>query len=349
MPETRIDFRYAGWLTAIILLLALPAFGGFASIGWEICQLAGYLGALACLLLTGAPLRPRASSPPTLVSLRRHSLIGCGALAAVAVHAAGLVLADGTVLEYLKPSAPLHQLAGIAAAAALSFLVFGSLAAARRRLWHSHRGFQATHIVIAYLLAVLVTAHVAVTARYLGGPGRRALFAAAAVSAVLMLMRARRPAASGPAAQAAVWARRARHPLVFGRHSTSIVVTAAACVACIAALVPASVDATLREPAMSRATGLALDFPHEKHGAVNCLTCHHNYADGTGMQACIECHRGPRTDLKEGVEARFHGFCLDCHRHPGAALREHGPVAGCAVCHHAPLSGAPALPSSADR
>ena len=355
MPKTRIDARYAGWLAAIALLLALPAFGGFAGFGGEICQLAGYLGALACIFLTGAPLRPRASAPPTLVSLRRHSLLGWGALAAVAIHIAGLVLADRTVLEYLEPSAPLHQLAGIAASAALLFLVFGGLTAARRRLWRSHRGFQATHIVIAYLLAVLVTVHVAVTARYLGGAGRRALFAAAAAGAVLMLMRARRPGtpptpaaptASASPAGAPIWARRIRHPLVFGRHSTLIVVAAAACVASIAALVPAAVDATLREPVMRRAPGLALDFPHEKHGAVNCLTCHHNYADGTGMQACIECHRSARTDLKEGVEARFHGFCLDCHRHPGAAFHEHGPVAGCAVCHRVPTSGA--LPS-ADR
>ncbi|HEX4151674.1 MAG TPA: cytochrome c3 family protein [Steroidobacteraceae bacterium] len=354
MPKTRIDLRYAAWLCLLVLLLALPAFGGFTGIGWEVSQIAGYLSAVACILLTGAPVRPRLSVPPALVSLGRHTLIGWSALGLVALHVGGLLLADRTVVEYLKPSAPLYQLAGIAAALALLLLVFGGLAAARRRLWRSHRGFQATHIVIAYAAVTLITVHVVVTARYLGGGGRRALFAGAAVSAVLMLLRARRPtgppAGQPPAlAPPAPGAGRARHPLAFGRHSVLIVAAAAICAAGIAALLPAGVDAALREPALRRSDGLALDFPHEKHGAVNCLTCHHNYADGRGMQACIECHRSARADLKEGVEARFHGFCLDCHRHPDAALHAHGPVAGCTVCHHRVNPGAaPGAPPSSD-
>jgi hypothetical protein len=269
--------------------------------------------------------------PPTLVSLRLHTLLGWITLIAVSIHLGGLVLADQTVIEYLKPSAPIYQLAGIAATALLLFLVLTGLTAARRRLWRSHRGFQATHVVFACLLACLIVVHVAVTARYLGGWGRRALFAAAALGAVFMLLRARRPAPAAP---------RVRRQLVFGRHSTLIVVAAIACAAGIAALLPAKVDATLREPVIRRTITLPLDFPHDKHGRVNCLTCHHNYADGVGMQACIECHRGPRTDLIEGVEARFHGFCLDCHRHPAPALHKHGPVSGCAVCHRAAGSGA---------
>jgi hypothetical protein len=325
MPGTRIDARYGAWLTVLVLLLILPAFAGFAGIGWEASQMAGYIGALVCIVLTGAPLRPRISVPPTLVSLRLHTLLGWIALITVAVHIGGLVLADRTVIEYLKPTAPLYQLAAIAATASILFLVLTGLTSARRRLWRSHRGFQATHVVVAYLMACLIVVHVAVTARYLGGWGRRTLFAAAALGAVFMLLRARRPAAAGP------WA--TRRQLVFGRHSTLIVVAAVACAAGIAALLPAKVDATLREPVVRRSSTIPLDFPHDKHGAVNCLTCHHNYADGRGMQACIECHRGPRADLVEGVEARFHGFCLDCHRHPGTALHKHGPVSGCAVCH----------------
>jgi hypothetical protein len=345
--RTRIDARYAAWLAILVLLLAFPAFGGFAGVGWEASQWAGYIGALACIVLAGAPLRPRMSVPPALVSLRVHTLVGWTALLAVAAHIIGLVLADRTVIEYLKPTAPLYQIAGIAAAASLLFLVFSGLAAARRRLWRSHRGFQATHVVVAYLMAGLIAVHVVVTARYFGGWGRRALFIVAAVSAVLMLLRARRPA---PAAHQPADARqpadahqppdvhppaslRVRRQLVFGRHSTLIVVAALACAAGIAALLPGKVDATLREPVIRRMSTLPLDFPHDKHGAVNCLTCHHNYADGRGMEACIACHRSARADLREGAEARFHSFCLDCHRHPDAALKGHGPVSGCNVCH----------------
>jgi predicted CXXCH cytochrome family protein len=341
MPKTRIDARYAAWLAILALLLALPAFGGFAGIGWEASQVAGYVGALTCIALAGAPLRPRSSVPPALVSLRLHTLLGWTALIAVAVHILGLVLADRTAIEYLKFTAPVYQMAGIAGTALLLFLVVGGLGAARRRLWRSHRGFQAAHVVAAYLAACLIALHVVVTARYLGGWGRRTLFVAATVSAVLMLLRARRPPA--PAAQPAppAAAPRVSRQLVFGRHSTLIVIVALACVAGIVALVPAKVDATLREPLVRRASTLPLDFPHDKHGAVNCLTCHHNYADGRGMEACIACHRSARADLREGVEARFHGFCFDCHRHPDAALQGHGPVSGCSACHRADHPSAP--------
>ena len=342
MPRTRIDGRYAAWLAILVLLLLLPAFAGFAGIAWEAFQLAGYIGALACIVLVGAPLRPRISSPPSLVSLRLHTVLGWIALATVAAHIGGLVLADRTVIEYLKLTAPLYQWAGIVATASILFLVLTGLASARRRLWRSHRGFQATHVVVAYLVACLIVVHVAVTARYLGGWGRRTLFAVAALGAVFMLLRARRPAPPPHPPSAAPLAGRwsTRRPLVFGRHSTLIVVAAVVSAAGIAALLPAKVDATLREPVVRRSITIPLDFPHDKHGAVNCLTCHHNYADGRGMQACIECHRGPNADLVEGVEARFHGFCLDCHRHPPAALHKHGPVSGCAVCHRAPGAGA---------
>jgi predicted CXXCH cytochrome family protein len=340
MSKTRIDARYAAWLAILALLLALPAFAGFAGIAWEASQVAGYVGALACIVLAGAPLRPRSSVPPALVSLRLHTLLGWATLIAVALHIIGLVLADRTVIEYLKLTAPVYQMAGIAGTVLLLFLVVGGLGAVRRRLWHSHRGFQAAHVVAAYLAAGLVAVHVVVTARYLGGWGRRTLFVAAAVSAVLMLLRARRPPPPASASAPPV-PLRVRRQLVFGRHSTLIVIAAIACAIGIAALVPAKVDATLREPIARRTSTLPLDFPHDKHGAVNCLTCHHNYADGRGMEACIACHRSARTDLREGVEARFHGFCFDCHRHPDAALRGHGPVSGCSACHRAGSPGSP--------
>jgi predicted CXXCH cytochrome family protein len=169
----------------------------------------------------------------------------------------------------------------------------------------------------------LIAVHVVVTARYVGGGGRRVLYAAAAIGALLMLLRARRPVGT-------------RRQLVFGRHSTLVVAAVALCAAAIAGLLPYSVGAKLREPIIRRTVSLPLDFPHDKHGAVNCLACHHNYADGTGATLCVECHRSARADLKEGLQARFHGFCFDCHRHPDPALTRHGPVAGCVVCHRTP-------------
>jgi hypothetical protein len=180
------------------------------------------------------------------------------------------------------------------------------------------------------VLAVLIAAHVIATGRYLGGGASRTLFAVAAAGALLMLLRPRRP---GDTTRSESLARR---QLVFGRNSTLIVAVLALCAAGIAGLIPGRVGAALREPLIRRTAAPPLDFPHSKHGAVNCLTCHHNYADGTGSLLCVECHRSARTDLKEGAEARFHGFCLECHRHPEAALTHHGPVAGCEACHQPP-------------
>lgn len=318
---------------ALLALLALPAVAGFIGPAWELSQWAGLAGAIACILLCGAPLRPRDAEPPTLLSLRLHTAIGWAALILTALHVGGLVLCDHVVVEYLKPSAPLYQIAGIAAAVLLVMLALLSHGPLRRRLWRSHRGFQASHVVLACALAALIAVHVVVTARYVGGVGRRVLYVAATIGALAMLLRARRPLQRSRQAPP-------RPILVFGRHSTLIVGAVIACAAALAALLPASVDASLREPAFLRATRLTLDFPHDKHGGVNCLACHHNYADGTGAALCVECHRSQRADLRAGVLARFHGFCLDCHRHPSASLAAHGhgPVSGCKVCHRAPGS-----------
>jgi Ferric reductase like transmembrane component/Class III cytochrome C family len=326
---TRPDTRYALWGAALLLILATPLVAGFIGWGWEASQWAGLLAALACLALSGAPIRPRDSEPPTLLSLRSHTWIGWMALIALALHVGGLLLADGTVVEYLKPTTPFYQLAGIAAALLLVILV--AIGAARRRLWRSHRGFQAAHVILACVLAALIAAHVVVTARYLGGPGRRALFAAAAIGTILMVLRVRRPDPQTRASTAPA----SRPQLVFGRHSGLVVAAVAVCAAAILSLLPSSVGAELREPLFPRASRLPLDFPHGKHVAVNCLTCHHNYADGTGASLCVECHRSRRADLKEGVEARFHGFCLECHRHPDPVFTRHGPVSGCTTCHSA--------------
>jgi Ferric reductase like transmembrane component/Class III cytochrome C family len=326
----RLDSRVALLGAALVVLLALPALAGFVGPAWELSQWAGLLAAIACIGLCGAPLRPRDAQPPTLVSLRMHTAIGWAALILAALHIGGLVLSDRTVIEYLKPTAPLYQVAGIAAALLLLLLVLLSHGPLRRRLWKSHRGYQASHVILACALAALLAVHVVVTARYLGGRGRRALYVAATIGALLMLLRARRPPQS---------ARQAPVQLVFGRHSSLIVSAVAISAAALAALLPASVDAGLREPLIARTSRLELDFPHDKHGAVNCLTCHHNYADGTGAALCVECHRSRRADLRAGVEAQFHGFCFECHRHPSASLKAHGPVAGCHICHHP--AGAP--------
>ena len=342
----RIDTRYALWGTALLSLAVLPAFAGFIGVGWELCQVAGLLGCIGCVALCGAPLRPRDSVPPTLLSLKLHSLIGWFALATVAIHVGGLVLADRIVIEYLKPSAPLYQLAGIAAALLLLIVVVSSVAPVRQRFWKSHRTFQATHVILGCVLLALVAVHVVATNRYVGGRGRRVLMLAAAIGALLMLLRPRRQPTQPPAI--ATSAAAPRRQLVFGRNSKWILGAIAVLAVTLCGLIAAATGSALREPVFAHAINqlsprsmtVPLDFPHAKHVAVNCLTCHHNYVDGRGMDTCVDCHRSSRTDLKLGVQARFHAFCFECHRHPDPSLKQHGPVSGCSSCHNTP-SGAP--------
>ncbi|GAC1668952.1 MAG: hypothetical protein NVS9B2_12800 [Steroidobacteraceae bacterium] len=333
MAPTKLqDRRYAAWAAGLTLTAALPIFAGFTWLAWEISEIVGFAGTLACLALCGCPVRPREATPTVLLSPGRHQMLGWIALGAASLHVLLAVLTDQTAVEYLKLTAPLYQLAGIAAVAILLLLVATSLAGVRRRLWRSHRNFQAAHIILGSLLAALLAAHVITAGRYTGGYVRRLVFIAAAAGGMAMLLRRRRGAASAPNASAA--ARR----LAFGRHSTLVAVTLVATMLALSALVAGRSAVALREPLLRRVATLPLNFDHGKHVAVNCLVCHHNYADGRGFDSCIHCHRSTQADLKVGVEARFHSFCLTCHRNPEPRFPRHGPVSGCKPCHNTPLT-----------
>lgn len=336
-----LDLRYRLWGAALVLLAATPALARLASPGWEIAQFAGFASGLACILLCGCPVRPRDSAPPTLLSLHYHRLIGWAALVGAVLHVGGLLYADPTVIEYLKPTTPLYQLAGIAATVLLLVVILSSIGSVRR-LWASHRGFQATHVSLGILLVALIAVHVVVTERYVGGAAQRALSLLVTIGAIAMLLRARAPGIAGRGLSV-------RQLLVFGRHARWVVSVVAIAAVAIAGLTPGGVRAILREPALDRMAALPLDFPHDKHADVNCLTCHHNYVDNRGFDTCVACHRGRRADLKEGVESRFHSFCFDCHRHPDKKFARHGPVSGCVACHQAPGTSARAHTASLSR
>jgi DMSO/TMAO reductase YedYZ heme-binding membrane subunit len=323
------DKRYLAWGAGLALTATLPLAAGFTTVGWEISEFLGFAAAFACLLVCGSPVRPRESIPSVLLSLGHHELMGWIALGAAAMHVLVAVITDHTVLEYLKLSTPLYQWAGIVALLCLLVLTVSSVAGLRRRLWRSHRNFQATHIAAGCAVLVLVAIHVITSDRYTRGYGRRALFIVVAVGGLAMLLRGRR------GTRAAAHEASAVRSFAFGRNSTFVVSAVIATVLALTPLMAGRADVALREPLIRRSTTLPLDFDHGKHTAVNCLVCHHNYADGRGFDACIHCHRGERADLKVGIEARFHTFCLECHRAPDAALVRHGPVSGCVSCHHA--------------
>jgi len=329
-----LDKRYALFAVTLILLAALPVLSGFVGLGWELSELAGLIGSVLCIGLCGAPVRARDSSPPALLSLRAHTRIGWAAVGAVALHVGGLLLSDRNVLEYLKPSMPIYIAAGGLAALLLLLLVLSATLPMRQQLWSSHRAFQGCHVIAGGVIIAMVAVHVIATGRYTGSLGRHLLMLGATVGAMLMLLRSRRRSHVPDGA-----ADRKRR-LVFGRRSALV----AGALLTLCGLVAATTgvpDTALREPLAARTNSLPLDFPHGKHVSVNCLACHHNFADGKGVDNCIMCHKSTRSDLKVGVQARFHAFCFECHRHPREPLAAHGPVAGCASCHRSPVDAVP--------
>ena len=324
------DLRYRAWALGLAVAAALPVFAGFTTLGWELSEFCGLAGAIACLALCSCPVRPRASEPPVLLSLGRHEMLGWIALGAAMLHVLLALLSDHTVVEYLKATSPLYQVMGIAALVILAVLTGTSGARVRRRVWRSHRDFQATHIILGCVLVVLLGAHVITTGRYTGGYVRRIVYVAVAAGGIAILLRRRLRKGTG-VREPAVTRR-----LAFGRHSTLVAGVIVAAMIALGSLIPGRALVALREPLLARAATLPLNFDHRKHTAINCLVCHHNYADGRGFDACIHCHRSARKDLQVGAEARFHDFCLDCHRHPGPQLTRHGPVSGCTICHQPP-------------
>ncbi len=303
---------------------------------WEIGQALGLCAVSACLILCVLAVRPRAGSSATF-ALHHHQLLGWAALAGALLHAVLLLMADHRVVEHLRLTAPRYEYAGVLALLTLVFLTVPAGAAARPQLWRRHRSFQVAHVGAACLLVVLLALHLVGTGRYLRGGAQVAGYVLLSGAVLLALLRARLRRRQ-PQPSAVLQGR-----LVFGRHSRSMLAIVLGSLAALLALSRGGTALALREPLLRRSEPLPVRFPHERHRAVNCIQCHHNFADHTGADACVSCHRSARAVIKVGAEARFHAFCLGCHRDPPADLTGHGPVTGCSTCHE-PLQGGTARP-----
>jgi len=302
------------------------------TVTWEIAQALGLCAVAGCLTLCVLAVRPRAGASGAF-RLRSHELLGWLTLAVALAHVGLSLGADRSVIEHLKLTAPRYEYAGILALLTLLFLTAPAGAAVRPRLWPRHRSFQAIHVGAACLLVVAVALHVVTTARYVHGGAQQAAYILLSGAVLLALLRARprRPPAPQPSL---LYAR-----LVFGRHSRLVLVLVLGALAALLALLHPGASLALREPFVIRSERLALDFPHDKHRAVSCTQCHHDFIDRSGEGSCVSCHRSGRADLRAGAEARFHDFCLGCHRDPPAYLTRHGPVTGCDTCHAPPPAG----------
>lgn len=297
---------------------------------WEIAQYLGLCAVAGCLILCVLAVRPR-SGAVSAFALRYHEFLGWLVLAAAILHVGVLLAADHRVVEHLRLSAPRYEYAGIIALLALLFLTMPATAVVRRRLWPRHRNFQAAHVGTACLLVVTLAVHVVTTGRFVHARVYLAIYLALSGIALLALLRPR-----GGRLSPQAFSLMGR--LVFGRHSRLVLTVVLGALLALLALVRAGTAVVMREPFLRRGDPLVLSFPHDKHRSVNCIMCHHNFADRSGAGYCISCHRSDRPDLVFGAEARFHDFCLGCHRDPPANLARHGPVTGCSTCH-VPLAG----------
>lgn len=295
-------------------------------IGWELAQLLGLGAAAGAMLLVALPVRPRALGSAAL-SLRTHEFVGWLTLAAAALHVSLLPVFDHQVVEHLKFTTPLYEWAGILALLSLLLLTLPATAAIRRRLWSRHRNFQALHVVTACVLVVLLAVHIVGTSRYVHGRWRVLAYLAIAAVALLALLRARMGVGSPHRPLGFL------NSLVFGPHAVLVLVAVTISLAAVLALAVGGERLALREPLVGRRTPLPIDLPHDKHRAVACVVCHHNFTDRSGEGSCISCHRSSRPDVRAGAEARFHDFCLGCHRDPPAHFAHHGPVTQCETCH----------------
>lgn len=181
------------------------------------------------------------------------------------------------------------------------------------------------HVVLAAVLMVTTWAHVVGSSQLLSGPVKTVvvlLLLSLPLGWYALRPRGMQQHAPGVAAQsianpARVTARRASHVAAVG----------------LIALLPATTAKQLLLEPVAKPAVIAVNFPHDLHTSVSCVTCHHNYVDHTGTTACIECHRSSRTDLKRSSEQTFHTFCRDCHTQLALDSHKHGPTRSCAACH----------------
>lgn len=319
------------------LLVGYPAVSG--GLLWDVGAACGYVCLILFVCLYIFPVRGDGLPHVRLLGLSQHKFIGWSLLIAASAHVAAVLLAQPLSSRYLLPSAPVFMWCGFVALLFIAASVITGLSARsqmRRSLATAETGgvgsqagavhSRATlHVVLAAVLMLTACAHVVGSAQLLSG----------AVKTVIVLLllslplgwyalrpRGMRQHAAAGAAQsmaspARVAARRASHLAAVG----------------LIALLPATTAKQFLLEPVTKPAVIALNFPHELHTSVSCVTCHHNYVDHTGTTACIECHRSSRTDLGRSSEQTFHTFCRDCHTQLALDRHEHGPTRSCAACH----------------
>jgi len=328
-------------LGVAIALCPLPVSGGVL---WDLGIGVGYVALIGAATLYVYPLRGDGLPHRRLSTLSQHRRTGWLVLVLGAAHTVLLLVAEPLSRRYLLPSAPLYMLSGIAALIALAILVPTGLSA-RTSLRKTPRARAAaaaplslkvrrppkapaasvvSHACLAAVVLALIAAHVVGSHQLID---TRVKTVTVCLLLAIPLLRAV-VRSFGPH----------RSPLrASGLRLLTTTVPSCAALALLALLPSPTASSRLLEPVRSPPT-LPIHFPHDKHTSVNCVICHHNFVDRTGIGSCLDCHRRPRPDLAQSAEALFHTFCRDCHTRLAATPIKHGPTRSCSGCHLKPAA-----------
>ena len=79
---------------------------------------------------------------------------------------------------------------------------------------------------------------------------------------------------------------------------------------------------------------LPMAFAHVDHRTENCISCHHDYVDGTtgANGLCMSCHV-TEASVWPLLETQFHDLCRGCHEEKAALGEDAGPPRQCIACH----------------
>jgi Class III cytochrome C family len=296
------------------LLLSPPVTSG--GVVWDIGIGAGYICVVLLLYLYVYPLRGDGLPHGRLLGLSQHRLLGWWMLGVALAHTAVLIVWQPTVGRYLLPSAPLFMWCGMLAVVFLAVLVQTGLSARSSMRRSSPTGrppkSATLHIILAAATVLTLSAHVI-------GSAQVASSAIKTATIILLIIL--------PLAWFAFRPRSSRSHQSALRRLTHV-----SAVALIPLMPSPTASRLLLEP-VARPSRITVTFPHESHTSVNCVACHHNYIDHTGVTGCIDCHRNRRADLPHSSEATFHRFCRDCHSRLALDGAKHGPTRACSACH----------------
>jgi hypothetical protein len=346
-------------IAAALVLCPLPASGGLL---WDVGIAIGYVALVVAATLYLYPLRGEGLPHKRLFTLSQHRRIGWISLALGLLHAAILLVAQPLIGHYLLPSAPLYMLFGLGALIVLAILVATGLSArsALRDAFGTRVPVRSTPNALATIASLRVSSGALVSRPYTPKPPTSVSTHAILAALLLALTAAHllgshqlldRPAKSITfcvlLALPVLWAafritlrwrvRKANSQPTRAPPRPPIRLFPTFLPSCATALILFLLPIPTAAPALlipaATPSLLPVYFPHEKHTTVDCVTCHHNFVDKTGLGSCRDCHRSARPDLPESAEATFHTFCRTCHTELAQTTTKHGPTRACSVCH----------------